>query len=159
MGFDVIFEELGGHLWGLGAFFWRWGWRFAVYRGQFCGFVWFRRFADFRFALGFGTGFGRLLFRSLDHGWHRGRLLRGGEIFAILADIRECVAKVAIERGEVSPDEVEALDVEFGRRDGGIDGLIGVGGEFAREGFAGERLPGEGEMESGIILFHREIFV
>ena len=59
----------------------------------------------------------------------------------------------------VAADEFDAVDVELLGWDGGVDGLAGVGGEIAREGFAGESLPGEGEVELGIAGFLGEILV
>ena len=78
------------------------------------------------------------VFRS--HG--RWRNLRDGEIFAELAEIEKGVAELAIKSGDVAADEFDGLDVELVGWNGGVDGLVGVEGEGAWEGIAGEGLPG-----------------
>ena len=59
--------------------------------------------------------------------WRLGFVWRGGllgcEVLPILAEVEECVAKLAIERDLITADEFDAGDVVGGGRDGGVVGL------------------------------------
>ncbi len=81
------------------------------------------------------------------------------EIFAVLTKTNECIAELAVERSLIPAKKLNAFDVERVGWLGGIwrDGR--VGGEWARIGFSGEALPGEDEVEVGIVLFKRVEFV
>jgi hypothetical protein len=68
-----------------------------------------------------------------------------GEIFAVLAEVQEGVAVLAVKGDEVAADEFDAADVESVRWEGWIGG-------FGRTlGWAGDGLPGEGQVEVGIM--------
>ena len=69
------------------------------------------------------------------------------------------VCGLAVERDPTAADEFDAFDVESVGREGWIGWLVGIGGEDAGEGFAGERLPCEGEMEMGVLGFFWEMLV
>ena len=84
---------------------------------------------------------------------------RFGEILAESGEIEKGGTELAIGAGEIAAEEFHAFDVESVGRLGGVGGDIGVGWEGTRVGFAGESLPGEGEVEAGISIFEGEIFI
>ena len=127
--------DLNGHLGaGFGLIFGEgdgWG-------GWGCGFVRRGRYGD-DFEFGFG--------------------LRLWEIPAESGEIEKGGTELAIGAIEIAAEEFHAFDVESVGWLRGVGGDVWVGGKGAGVGFAGESLPGEGEVEAGVSVFEGEIFI
>ena len=82
-----------------------------------------------------------------------GFVWRGGEIFAILAEVEERVAELAVERDLIPADEFDAGDViDFGRRAGVLPWLVGrFVDRLGLWGLVTEGLPGFDETE--VLIF------
>ena len=84
----------------------------------------------------------------------------GGEVLAVLAEVEQGVAELAVQRELVPAEEIQTGDVERVGWLGGVGRCVRIFGEIARKGFAREGLPGEDEVEAGVIflkgviLFH-----
>ena len=82
----------------------------------------------------------------------------GGEVLAVVGEVEQGVAELTIHRELIAAEQFHAGDVERVRWLGGVGRYVRIFGEIARERFRGQGLPGEDEVETGVVFLEGMVF-